>query len=172
VGLCASQLRYNEDWRPLWFGGVEAARAAFSAATGLPAFVEPAPLRDGRPGWLVERPVYAAFMLLPMAGVPALVADLRAAGFVASRHAAMAASGKGAGGFEMEAFLLTTAALENAVSLGLQFGGRGLAEVHYSLTPCGSRVPWPEWLKYATQGGVASLPAPLQLPTPGSALRH
>jgi hypothetical protein len=172
VGLCASQLRYNEQWRPFWFDGIEAARAAVSTATGLPAGVEPAPLRDGRPGWLVERPVYAAFMLLPMAGVPALVADLRAAGFLASREAAMSDSGKGAGGLEMEAFLVTTAALEHAGSLALQFGEFGLAEVHYTLTPCGSRVPWPEWLKYATRGGVASLPAPLQLPTPASAVRH
>jgi hypothetical protein len=84
----------------------------------------------------------------------------------------MSDSGKGAGGLEMEAFLVTTAALEHAGSLALQFGEFGLAEVNYTLTPCGSRVPWPEWLKYATLGGVASLPAPLQLPTPASAVRH
>lgn len=168
----ASQLRYEEERRPGWFSSIESARAMTSAATGLPARVEPAPLRDGRPGWLVQRPVHLAFMVLSMAGVPALAADLQAAGFLASCGDASTASHRGAHGLEMEAFLLTTEALERANTFTLQYPTRGIEEVLYALTPCGSRVPWTDWLKYALEGGVASLPAPAPLPPIRSAARH
>jgi hypothetical protein len=172
VGLSGSSVRYDETHRPSWFTGVEAARAAISAATGLPAGVEPSPLRDGRPGWFVDRPVYLAMMLVPMAGIPSLASDLHAAGFIATSAEASWASLDGAKGLEMEAFVLTTEALERAGTFTCNFESRGIAEITYALTPCSVRVPWPEWLKYAAQGGVASLPAPAPMPPVRSTSRH
>lgn len=172
VGLSGSSLRYDEANRPLWFTGIESARAAISAATGLPAGVEPAPLRDGRPGWFVDRPLYVAMMLVPMAGIPALAADLHAAGFIPTRDEASRASHRGADGLEMEAFVLTTDAMERAGFFSCGFEMRGIAEINYALTPCGVRVPWAEWLKYAAQGGVASLPAPTPVSPARSTVRH
>jgi len=174
VGLSGSSVRYEDDNRPQWFTGIEAARAQISAATGLPAGVESTRLRDGRAGWYIDRPVYLGLMLVPLAGVPALAADLHAAGFLLTVHKASNNSHHGANGLEMESFLLTTDALERAGSFTYDHALRGISEVTYLLSPCGTRVPWSEWLKYALRGGVTSLRAPLpsKLTTPSSSARH
>lgn len=172
VGLCGSQVHYDEQRRLGWFDSIEGARAIVSAATGLPTRIEPLALPDGRPAWRVDRPVYVALMVLPMAGVPALAADLQSAGFLASRNEASTRSSQGADGLEMEAFLLTTEALEKAGSLTLQYDPSGIVGVRYELLPCGTRVPWSEWLKYMLKGGVASLPAKPPMQPARSTARH
>lgn len=155
VGFTGCSLRYDDSRRPHWFTSVNDAEALFRKSTHLPARVREFPLRDGRPGWFVERPVYLALLVIPMAGIVKTVEWLHEERFVRSAAEAKQLAFKGPFGEELSAFLLTTDALDDCPAQTVQSPVARIDQMTYSLGAGGMRLSWFSYLGFARDIGRA-----------------
>lgn len=155
VGFTGSSVRYDDSRRPSWFTSVDDAEALFRKSTNLPARVREYPLRDGRPGWFVERPIYLALLVVPMAGIVKTVEWLHEERFVRSAAEAKELGAKGPFGEELSAFMLTTDALDDCPAHTVHSPAAKIEQMTYSLGAGGMRLSWFNYLGFARDIGRA-----------------